>query len=1150
MRRTALLIVLFIPGLGGSGSLADEYFVARRGSDTASGDSVSTAFLTVGKGLSVLKPGDTLTVMPGEYFESNSVRLAGRPDAPITIRAWRPGTVLLRGDVDAGGFQKLAGTNYTYVLDFDRDVEGVAEKDACRSYAFVPSVPEVEEVRASCYYDAAARLLYVHTSDSGPADSHALSISITNGFGLLIQPPPGEKTVHDVVIEGLAASGYRNREIATNPGSNTRWGFYIVEAERCAIRRCTAFFNGGGIALVRPRDCLIEYCQAFGNYSTFNSSGGNIICWSPATNTIQRHNVVHTTKSNGIRFYGDGTQDCALEGNLAYDCDYGEIWIKGGANATSRMVNNVSLGALFNSGGVAQENIHNNLFSSASEVTDKESNIWCSSIQRFDFDRNFVDPVNHDYRLQSDAPLRGKGPGGSDPGPFPFQADVFFVSPTGDDSASGACVREAWRTLAKAAKSAQPGETVYLLSGAYHESLEPAQSGTAQRPIVFKRRGRDKVVLDGRGELEIGIRLNQRDHIHVEGLSITGFTSQGLLADRGAGLAVSDCLVVRNGEGMALAGAEGFSITRCLFRNNSTVGLRLLDCRATGGELAGNVFDRNSGAALSVDQPTAVGLWSNYNNFVPGANLNLAGKQALNLAAWQQATGFDPNSLAVQPAYRNAAAGDFSLRDGSLLAGRGPLATNIGPYKRDARPVPLPIAGATVHSVTATTANIEWWTPTQEATTTLEWGATPACDNKIENIRDGTIFHTASLCGLKPGTKYYYRLSASAPATEFQINTHLDRLESGKTSQPAQSEPAGFETLPEDAPGRTFHVAVDGDDRRDGLTTETAWRSLRHAAAQVRAGDTVLIHAGAYEEHVPVRATGDAQAPITFRAAPGEKVWLDGSGQKRPCAIRLAYKSHVRLDGLSLRNLRASSYQNAAEVGAIQVIGGAHNAVSRCFYDGRAKTYMPYFIQGSETSNLLVENCVIINGWNGSAFSHCADLTIRHCVYYNCLIQSLHFYNNADARVTLSHNIFCDNIPQKHRNPVGWIRNIEALRADHNCYFMRPAVDEKVLFSYARVHGELEPAELKLGDLRSRFGQDTNSVFANPDLPVVKELPLTYATDADYHRLEMHRTGDARDPLDFADFMAAASGPAGKAADGQPIGLDPKAFDGRAAEAK
>ena len=31
-------------------------------------------------------------------------------------------------------------------------------------------------------------------------------------------------------------------------------------------------------------------------------------------------------------------------------------------------------------------------------------------------------------------------------------------------------------------------------------------------------------------------------------------------------------------------------------------------------------------------------------------------------------------------------------------------------------------------------------------------------------------------------------------------------------------------------------------------------------------------HAGAYEEHVPVRATGDAHAPITFRAAPGDAV--------------------------------------------------------------------------------------------------------------------------------------------------------------------------------------------------------------------------------------------------------------------------------------
>ncbi len=1077
--------------------------------------------------------------MPGEYSEANSVRLAGRPEAPITIRAQRPGTVLLRGDVDGTGFRQLAGTRYTYCLGFDREVEGVGEKDTYKSYAFVPSVPEVEEVRASCYYDATAKRLYVHTSDSGPAEGHALSVSVTNGFGIIITPPAGEKTAHDIVLEGLAASGYRNREIATLPGGNTRWGLYIVEAERCTLRRCTAFLNGGGIALVRPRDCLIEYCQAFGNYSTFNSSGGNIICWTPASNTIQRHNTVHTTKSNGIRFYGDGSANCALEGNLAWDCSYGEVWIKGGANATSRMVGNISRGSLYNSGGVAQENIHHNLASYGSEVSDKVSNVFCASLPRFDFDRSFVDAVNHDYRLQADSPLRGKGPQGTDPGPFPFRGDVFFVSPSGDDSAAGTCVKQAWRTLAKAAAGAQPGQTVYLLAGTYHEALKPAQSGTADQPIAFKRRGRDRVVLDGQGRLAVGVELTARNYVTVDGLTLTGFQNHGVVAAGAVGLTISNCLLVGNGAGLAGSRLQRFSIDHCLFRGNARAGLQLQECRAPGGEVTGNVLDENGGPALSLDPPTRDVVWSNYNAIVPGARLELAGTAVRELGAWQQATGLDPNSLPLTPEYREPGQGDFALRDGSLLPGRGPLATNIGPYKTDPTAAPLRIEHVAVHSVTATTANLEWWTPTEEATTKLAWGLTPACENKVENLYDGTIFHTVSLCGLTPGTKYYFRVSATAPATEFHTNTDLARLEEEKARKLTQTEPATFETMARDAPARTLHVVVTGDDTRDGLTAGTAWRTLRHAAAQVRAGDTVLIHAGTYEEHVPLRATGDAQAPITFRAAPGERVWLDGSGQKRPCAIRLAFKSHVRLEGLYLHNLRASSYQTSAETGAIQVVGGAHNVVSRCFYDGRAKTYMPYFVEGWETGDLLLDNCVIINGWNGSSFRHCPRLTIRHCVYYNCLIQSLGVLNGADEPVTLSHNIFCDNIPQKFRNPVAWVWHIEALRADNNCYFMRQPVEQEVLYSYARVRGELQPGELKLGELQTRFGQDKTAVFANPGLGVVKELPLKYATDVDYERLEMHRGGGVTSPLDFADFVASPTGPAARAADGLPIGPTP-----------
>ena len=177
MKRFALIPILLVL-LAMTQAGAAEYFVAVGGDDAADGLSQTTAFARVGKGLSVLQPGDILTIMPGEYFESNDVRLSGTPDAPITIRAARPGTVLLRGDVDLQGFQLVPGMRYTWYSDFDRAVEGVGEKDTYASYSFVPSVPEVEEVRGSCYYDTEQGRLYVHTSDSAPADAHALSVSV------------------------------------------------------------------------------------------------------------------------------------------------------------------------------------------------------------------------------------------------------------------------------------------------------------------------------------------------------------------------------------------------------------------------------------------------------------------------------------------------------------------------------------------------------------------------------------------------------------------------------------------------------------------------------------------------------------------------------------------------------------------------------------------------------------------------------------------------------------------------------------------------------------------------------------------------------------------------------------------------------------
>jgi len=86
---------------------AAEYFVAKSGDDSAAGTSEAAPLATITKGISVLKPGDTLTILPGEYFEAVTTAISGTADAPITIRAQRPGTVTMRGDVEVAGFRPV-----------------------------------------------------------------------------------------------------------------------------------------------------------------------------------------------------------------------------------------------------------------------------------------------------------------------------------------------------------------------------------------------------------------------------------------------------------------------------------------------------------------------------------------------------------------------------------------------------------------------------------------------------------------------------------------------------------------------------------------------------------------------------------------------------------------------------------------------------------------------------------------------------------------------------------------------------------------------------------------------------------------------------------------------------------------------------------
>ncbi|MCD4824527.1 MAG: right-handed parallel beta-helix repeat-containing protein, partial [Phycisphaerae bacterium] len=81
-----------------SAAAAKTYHVSLKGDDKSAGSSQQRAFRTISKGVSVLQPGDTVIIGPGDYGDEQvKVVRGGTKDAPVTIKAAVPGKVIMRG---------------------------------------------------------------------------------------------------------------------------------------------------------------------------------------------------------------------------------------------------------------------------------------------------------------------------------------------------------------------------------------------------------------------------------------------------------------------------------------------------------------------------------------------------------------------------------------------------------------------------------------------------------------------------------------------------------------------------------------------------------------------------------------------------------------------------------------------------------------------------------------------------------------------------------------------------------------------------------------------------------------------------------------------------------------------------------------------
>ena len=104
-------------------------------------------------------------------------------------------------------------------------------------------------------------------------------------------------------------------------------------------------------------------------------------------------------------------------------------------------------------------------------------------------------------------------------------------------------------------------------------------------------------------------------------------------------------------------------------------------------------------------------------------------------------------------------------------------------------------------------------------------------------------------------------------------------------------------------PNSSFYVATTGVDSNPG-TQAAPWRTIQHAADTARAGSTVNVRGGSYEELVSINASGNASDGfITLRSYPGERQrsWRQSISLLMTEAASLAFTTRVMCESRVLR---------------------------------------------------------------------------------------------------------------------------------------------------------------------------------------------------------------------------------------------------------
>ncbi len=1022
MRVLLLLIAL------SCNALAAEYFVSLSGDNGATGLSEAAAFRTVQKGVDALKPGDTLTLLPGEYNEQVARKGLGSADAVTTLRAKIPGTAVLRGDVPVTGFKPAEGLRGVYVAPYQGPLEGVNESDSYTGLLRQPSPADLQFRKGAFHHDAKAGRLYVSSTDFRPASEHHYSVSILPGHGLHLEGP------QRVVVDGICATGFRSLKEMSHHSQYAAYGIFLIDAKGCTIRGSTSWLNEGGIAVRSVKgksENVIEDCTAYGNASGASSEGGNIIIFSPQADVIRRC-VAYRSWRHGLRLYGRGGHSSAIEDSLAWG-NRVDAFLKG-EKEIGVLRRTVALGT-----GHALQVDHALVGGHNTYLPPGDTPLHSvpNARNQLEWDAEFADPVNFDFRLQGTSRLRASGPEGAHRGPHPWRDDVRFLRPDGDDAADGLSLKTAWKTLGHAVAQAKTGQTLYLAPGRYGGDV-----AVATERLTLAGRGEGQVRLTGQ------VVVKKANGAALRRIDFT----QPLQIEGSNGVGVENCRFRGEEEGLSATRCEDLRLVHNEFTVFTKAGLRLTKCEGT--YLESNLYDNRKAPAVVLAGGEEPVLYSDYNTYADAEASWRVGKK---VRALKELPG-DRYSTHWVPRYTPTEGGGLRLANELERKVAGAHGEGAGFHQEILREE-VALTPPVVHSTSATTANVEWMA-NDAALFTLAWGKTPECldgsDTYLQDDWVGSLV-SYSLTGLEPGQTVYFRIrSVERPPV-------LGRRQKALPVAAEVTAPLKITTLAEDRAPRTWHVANDGSDSASGESRESALRSIQAAADRVGPGDTVLIHGGEYTECVFVRATGEKGRPIVFRSAPGERVFFASGGKQLGSAWSIRAKKEISLDGFSFGQFGPTGGGGDKRLINVYLCEGI--SITRCLSDQRGPGYSSAFLRVETSRNVRVANCVTYNGFDGINVQGVDDFVFEHNVLARPLTVGVQISVAPGGRAVLRNNIFTDSQPYKadagiHYHEWGGYPRIEDT---NNIYFLsKPASERQLYWLLNYTDGKAAPAHTKM----------------------------------------------------------------------------------------